>query len=76
MDWVLCWERDRWGNKASWRGRGSGSARAGIYEACGNLVIENQEPEKIFEKMTVAIEDSLSDLASSDDGENEEEEDE
>jgi len=33
------------------------------------------EPEKTFQEMMVAIGDSLSDLASSDDGEDEEDED-
>jgi len=35
----------------------------------------SREPEKMFEEMRVAIRDSLSDLASSDDGEDGEEED-
>jgi len=42
MDWGLCWERNRWGKKPSWRHRGSGSARAGQYDACWNRAIDVQ----------------------------------
>jgi len=37
--------------------------------------LTNREPEKTFQEMMVAIRDSLSDLASSDDGEDGEDED-
>jgi len=42
MDRGLCWGRDCWGKKASWRCKGSGSARAGRYEACWNRGIDVQ----------------------------------
>ena len=48
MDWGLCWERDRWGRKASWRRRGCGSARAGRYGECWNLGIDVQRARKDF----------------------------
>jgi len=37
-------------------------------EEAGNAVLTTKEPEKIFHSMLVAIGDSLSDIASSDDG--------
>jgi len=46
MDWGLCWERNRWGKKASWRRRGSGSARAGRYDACWDRAIDVQRAQK------------------------------
>jgi len=75
MDWGFCWKRDRWGKKASWRRIGSGSTRAGRYDARWTRGIDIQKARKTFEKMLVAIGDSLSDLASSDDGEDGEDED-
>jgi len=46
MDWRLCWERNPQGKEASWRRRGSGSARTGRYDACWNRVIDVQRPQK------------------------------
>jgi len=40
-----------------------------------NVGLTNVEPEKTFQEMMVAIRDSLSDLANSDDGEDGEDED-
>jgi len=68
MDWGFSWERDRRGTKGSWRRRSSGSARAGRYEVCWNHGIDKQRARKTLEEMMVAIGDSVSDLASSDNG--------
>jgi len=76
MDWGLCQERNRWGKKASWRRRGSGSRRAGRYDACWNHGIDVHRPKETFEEILVAIGDSLSDVASSDDGEDGEDDNE
>jgi len=48
MDWGLCWERNRWGKKVSWRCRGSSSARTGWYDACWNRAIDVQRARKDF----------------------------
>jgi len=46
MDWWLCWERNRWGKKASWRRRGSDQAAAGRYRGSWKLRIDDQCAQK------------------------------
>jgi len=75
MDSRLCWERDHWGIKASWTRRGSFKAGAGIYNGSGKCRIDDKRAWKIFQERMVAIRESLSDVASSDDGEDGEDDD-
>jgi len=46
MDWGLCGESNRWGKKAIWRHKGSGSTTAGWYDACWNSRIDVQRARK------------------------------
>jgi len=67
MDRGLCWERNRWGKKASWRRRGPIQQVQTESTKAENVGSWNREPTKTFQGIIVAIRDSLSDLASSDD---------
>jgi len=42
MDAGICWQRNLWSKKASWRHRGSGSARAGWYAEWYKCGIDEQ----------------------------------
>jgi len=70
MDWELCWERNRWGMKASWRRGGSDQGGAERYWSSWKRGINDHRARNNISWEIVAIQDSQRDIASSNDVEN------